>query len=161
MFGSGPNLSVLLGQPTSWWNWNYRIVRDDQTVAELDRRWFKEDGTLQIQNETYRIARQSTFSGAWELSQDGMVLVSATKPSALRRAFELRVGDVTYALEARSAWSRAFDLKHGQTVVGRFEPTGWLSRKMRIQLPANLSLAVQIFATWLVILLWRRAAQSS
>jgi len=28
---------MLYGQPTSWLNWNYRIERDGQTVAELDQ----------------------------------------------------------------------------------------------------------------------------
>ena len=40
-------------------------------------------------------------------------------------------------------------------------PRGLFSRKLTIDLPDELSLAVQVFMTWLVIILWRRAAKSS
>lgn len=152
---------MLHAEPASFWSWNYTVSRDGRPVAELSLAWLSEKGELDIEGATYQVARAGWASGAWTMSQDGVPLVSAEKPSALRRSFQVQLGEKTYRLDARSAFGRAFALYEGDHPIGTFEPRGFLSRKLDIHLPDELSLAVQVFMTWLVIILWRRAAQSS
>lgn len=152
---------MLVAEPETFWNWNYTISRDGQPMARLSLAMFSEKGELEIAGAAYQVSRAGWASGAWSMSQDGFELISAEKPSAFYRRFDVRVGEKAYTLQARSAVGRAFELLDGDRVIGTFEPVGWLSRKMHVNLPDDFSLAVQVFMTWLVIVLWRRAAQSS
>jgi len=151
---------MLEAAPDSFWSWNFTVRRAGLVVARLSLAAFSERGELDIDGAGYQVARAGWASGAWSMSTDGVPLVSAEKPSAFHRRFEVTVGDQAYTLQARSALGRAFELWAGDRVLGTFEPHGWLSRKLLVDLPDTFSLAVQVFMTWLVIVLWRRAAQS-
>ena len=54
---------------------------------------------------------------------------------------------------------RAFELKRGGDRVGSVAPTSALKRSARISLPGELSVPVQVFITWLVLVMWKRMEQ--
>jgi hypothetical protein len=124
--------------------------------------WIREGAEVTIGDVACKLYREGIFSGAFVLEAGGFPLVQAVKPSALLRSFDITYDEThRYTLRARTIIARTFDLLHDGQVVGTIYPDHAFTRKMTAELPEELPLAVQVFMIWLVILLWKRAAQSS
>ncbi|HSR43484.1 MAG TPA: hypothetical protein VLL48_14955 [Longimicrobiales bacterium] len=147
----------LRAVPTSFFSWDYRVFQGDEEVALVDLAWLRERAWVTVDGEEYRIEREGIARGRWFLRSGDRVLASAEKPSAFRRRFDVTVTDRRFTLEPGAPWSRRFVLRHGARERGFIEPEGLLTRKARIDLPADLSLPVRIFLSFLVLVLWKRA----
>ena len=151
---------MLRAEPKSWFSWDYTVYDDGAPVADLDLAWVREAGEVIIEGVACTLYRESLLSGAFILEAGGFPLARAEKPSVLFRTFEIAY-DGHYTLQARSAFGRTFVLREGDREIGSIYPDHIFSRKMTVDLPEALPLAVRVFITWLVILMWKRAAQSS
>jgi hypothetical protein len=58
-------------------------------------------------------------------------------------------------------FSRTFELHAGSTVVGSLSARGVFSRRMNVDLPETLPLAVRVFVVWLTVVLWKREAEAA
>ena len=153
---------MLRAEPKNWFSWDYPVYDDGAPVADLDLAWVREAGEVIIESVACTLYRESLLSGAFILEAGGFLLARAEKPSALFRTFEIAYDDRHhYTLQARSAFSRTFVLREGDRETGSIYPDHLFSRKMTVDLPEALPLAVRVFITWLVLLMWKRAAQSS
>lgn len=151
---------MLTAEPKSWLSWDFVILNDDEPLVEIDQAWFKEAGTVSINGVECRMYRESMM-GDFVLEAAGEPLVRADKPSAFYRAFDVTYDDRVFRLEAESALRRTFVLKEGDAVVGRIYPRSAFTRKATVDLPETLPIVVRVFMLWLVILLWKRAAEAS
>ena len=149
-------LAVWTLSPKSWSSWDFTVEDADGTLANIDVSWWREKAAVTIEGQPYRVYREGAMSGDFVLESGGDIIARATKPSAFRRAFELRHDGRTYTLRARGAFRRAFVLEHGSREVGSLVPTSWFGREASVTLPDSLSLPVKIFAIWLAILIWKR-----
>ena len=127
----------------------------------MSNRWTREAGSFQLVGESYSVGRRSLMGGDFFVEHIGRALATAEKPSAFLRRFVVTVEDETYELAARSAFHRGFVLRRRGQRVGSVEPNSLFSRSARTDLPQQLSLPVQIFMTWLVLVLWKRQRNSS
>ena len=153
---------MLRAEPKSWFSWDYTVYDNGAPVADLDLAWVREAGEVIIEGVACTLYRESLLSGAFILEAGGFPLARAEKPSVLFRTFEIAYDDRHhYTLQARSAFARTFVLCEGDREIGSIYPDHIFSRKMTVDLPEALPLAVRVFITWLVILMWKRAAQSS
>ena len=151
---------MLRAEPKSWFSWDYTVYDNGAPVADLDLAWVREAGEVIIEGVACTLYRENLLSGVFILEGGGFPLARAEKPSALFRTFEIAY-DGHYTLQARSAFARTFVLCEGDREIGSIYPDHLFSRKMTVDLPEALPLAVRVFITWLVILMWKRAAQSS
>lgn len=140
----------------------YAISRNGAPVGEIECAPMWERAAIAIGGTTYLAGREGKVTGKFYLQANGnRRLVSAEKPSALRRLFTVQAGGRTLTLKAASAFGRAFVLTEREIQVGSIAPLGWFTRKCRAELPDDLALEVQAFLIWLVILLWRRQEQAA
>lgn len=152
---------MLRAEPKSWLSWDYTVYDAGAPVAALDLAWVREAGTVVIDGIACTLYREGLF-GAFILEAGGFPLVRAEKPSVLSRTFEITCDDApSYTLQARSLFGRTFELHQDGERVGSIYPDHAFSRKMTVDLPEALPLAVRVFITWLVILMWKRAAQAA
>ncbi len=151
---------MLTAIPKSWFSWGYELFDGARPVALLDLACMREKGELLIRDRTYEIGREGLLSGAFFLRKRGVDIATATKPSALRRSFDVYHGQERYTLESATAFKRKFVLREGQRIVGSVRPKSWVSRKAVVDLPEHIPMEVQVFITWLVIILWRRDQSS-
>ncbi len=152
---------MLRATPKNIFSWDYTVYDDDTPVSELDLAWVREAGDVLIGDIPCRLYREGLFSGAFILEAGGFPLVRAVKPSVLLRTFEIDYEGHPYTLKARSAFSRTFTLHQDDQPVGEIAPEHLFSRKMTVDLPEAMPLAVRVFVVWLVVLMWKRAASSS
>jgi hypothetical protein len=135
----------------------YEIIRDDAPAdaIECSRMW--ERATITIGGANYAATREGRMSGAFYLERNSIRIARAEKLSASRRRFTIEVGARTLILQAASAFGRSFILTEHDVQIGGIAPLNWWARRWRAEFPVDLSLEVQAFLIWLVIILWRRA----
>jgi hypothetical protein len=152
---------MLKAKPSSLFSWAYDLYEDEKLIAQMGMSWFKEGGRFVWEGGEYQLSREGLWSGSFLLQLDGRTLAEATKVSPFFRCFDVRVGERTLMLKAASVFTREFHLIANDTLVGSVAPDGFFSRQCTISFPDDLPRPVQVFLFWLVILMWRRAAQSS
>lgn len=150
---------MLLAIPQFFF-WSYTVHSDVATVASVDMFWLRERASALIGIQPYTFARQSMLQGTFEMTQGDHVLGQAQKQSVFTRAFHVQVEGRDFHLSAVSIWRREFALYEHGIQIGRIYPKWWIGRTAIIDLPDNLSLPTQMFLFWLVVVLWRRAANS-
>ncbi len=136
------------------------MKRNGETVADIDMSWFRERAEVVIEDQIYVFARESMLQGTFALRQSDQVLASARKTSVFMRAFDVETEGRQLTLSAVSVWRREFGLYHDGIQIGCIYPRSWLGRTAVIDLPEELTLPTQVFLFWLVLVLWRRAANS-
>ena len=148
---------MLQIRPMRWFSWDFAVERNGREVAELDISWWRERGALTIAGQTYAIAREGLIAGDFRMTApDHSVVATASKPSVLRRRFDIVYRGHTVVLEARSAWRRTMDVLLDGRAVGAITPAGAWTRRASAELPDALPLPVQVFVVWLAVLLWKR-----
>ena len=151
---------MLRAEPNSAFSWDFTIYDDGAPVAEIDLAWIREAGDVVIDDVPCQLYRDGLL-GEFMLEAGGFTLVRAVKVSVFLREFEIAYDNVLYTLKAQSAFVRTFELLQDDKRLGVIEPDHMFTRKLTADLPETLPLAVRVFIIWLVIVLWKRAAQSS
>ncbi len=150
---------MLRAEPHSLFSWDLTLYEDGVPIAEIDLAWIREAGEMIIADVPCTMYREEMF-GAFVLESGGFPLVRAVKPSAFFREFEVTYDEQLLRLKARSVFGRTFDLFQGDERLGEIKPDNVFTRKMTVDLPEAMPLAVQVFIVWLVVLMWKRAASS-
>jgi hypothetical protein len=84
----------------------------------------------------------------------------ATKTSAFRRSYEVVAENRRLDLAPTGFARRAYQLRHGDIVIGGMAPDGFFRRSADVAFPGDLHLATRIFLAFLVLVQWRRTARS-
>lgn len=147
--------------PKNVFSWNFSIWQGDRRIGELDFAWLRERGRLQIADTVFQLNRQGLWSGDFTLEHDGAVLARANKPNPFRRYFDLEFEGRAFVLKAFAPITRSFGLYQGDTPIGTIQPDYWLLWKTTIDLPDEIPVPVQLFAFWLVVLMWRRQSKQA
>ncbi len=153
---------MLRAAPHGIFSWDFTVYdAAGSPVAEIDMAAFREKAEVMIGEVACRVYREGWMSGPFVLESGGHVLMRAVKPSAFRRSFDLAYDDCRYTLRARSAFGRTFVLLEEERLLGTVAPDHAFTRKLTAELPEAMPLAVRVFILWLVILLWKRAAEAA
>lgn len=151
---------MLKAVPVSWFSWNYEVVDEGGTpVAKLGIAPFRTRGSIEAEGFEYRVERQG-LGGEFLLEKSGVLEARAEKPRAFFRSFDIQSGGRSFVLKARYTMRREFVLTENGIDLGTIAPEGAFTRRARIDLPDHLPLPLRLFAAWLTIFLWKRAAQN-
>jgi hypothetical protein len=149
--------AMLRAVPHGIFSWDFTIFRQETAIADIDMSMWRERAELRIAEQIYSVYRESRLKGTFVLRTGDLVLARAQK--GFTRTFDIDVEGRHMELKAFSFWTREFGLFENNALIGRIGPSGWLGRKAIIGLPGSMSLPVQVFFFWLVLILWCRAAQ--
>lgn len=124
--------------------------------------WFGEEGSVTVAGVHFAVKKHGMLSGHWTLRYEGEETISAKKCSAFTRTFELDAPGGPLLLRAESPLTRCFRLERGEETIATIRPDHPLTRRATIQVLSPDWDAPEIFfAFWLVVLMWRRAAQNN
>ena len=152
---------MLTCLPQSICSWNFRIHGASAGPAELEFSWFSEQGHIRLGGHEFEIHKHGPLSGRWSLMHHGTTVASAHKPSAFTRTFQISGPSGEITLQASSAMTRCFELWSGGRAIGSIRPAHALARRSTIDCPPGVPEFVQLFAFWLAVLTWRRAATNN
>ncbi|HEX5761302.1 MAG TPA: hypothetical protein VF121_19115 [Thermoanaerobaculia bacterium] len=147
---------MLEARPISFFSQDFGIEAGGQQIALLDVSCWKEAGEISIQGQPYRLYRERLMSGAFVLEGEGQPVARAIKPSPFRSQFDLELDSDRYTLQRDSAFGRSFSVFQDRAVVGSIRPAGAFTRRSILDLPSDWSIPIQVFAFWLVLVIWNR-----
>ena len=152
-------LTCLPKSPCSWSFW----VRndDDEVAAEVHFNVLTEQGQIIVGPNGYSVVKHGWLSGHWSLDHDGQAIVNATKNNPFARSFELSNDSAQWTLRAQSLFTRCFDLSEAGSPRGTIYPKHPFTRRSVIDCDSAVPTLIQLFAFWLVVLTWRRAANNN
>ena len=147
--------------PRRWYSWDYTVMRGDRTVAVLDLAAWRERAEIVVGDVTHRVFRERAMSGDFIIEGSGREMARATKPSAFRDTMIVHYGGHDYTLRKPSVWRRRFVLMDGERQIGSIAPDSAWSRQATTDLPHDWPVPIQAFVICLVIILWKRDAESA
>lgn len=152
--------NVLEITPRSWLSWKFDVVEDGTVIAQLEMSSWRERGEIVLHDVAFELYRDG-MTGPFVLESNDVIYASAVKESVLRNSFAIELADRTFRLQKKSAFSRTFVLLEDGVEIGRMNPMKSLSRKAQATFPEGVPLGVQVFLVWLVLIVWKRASDSS
>jgi hypothetical protein len=152
---------MLEAVPQRLFSWDFAITQNARPIAVIDMSWFRERAEVRVGNKVFEVRRDSLVHGTFALHGGDELLATAQKESALVRAFRVDVAGRLLDLKAVSFWRRDFELVDHGALIGRVSSSSWLGRGAKIDFPDDLSIPVQVFMFWLVVVIWRRAAAAA
>jgi len=147
--------------PKSWLSWNFSVLEESHSVADIDISWWREKGVLTVEGTSYEVYREGLMSSDFILESTGSVLARAQKLSAFRRCFLIEHAGKRYTLCAESAFRRIFVLLLDDKAVGSIRPEGCFTRRATADLPQDMLLPIKIFTVWLAVILWKRESDAA
>lgn len=147
--------------PRSLCSWNFDLSGQSHR-GSIDLEWVGEQGTITADETRFRVAKHGLMSGRWSLNHDDAEVVTAQKQSVFTRSFEIDAPDGELFLHAESALTRSFVLERAGATIATIRPDHPFTRRAKIEvLTPEWDSPTIFFSFWLVVLMWRRAAQSS
>lgn len=152
---------VIRCLPQSICSWDF-LLDGEGHRALLEFNWLSEQGVIRIDGERFDVRKHGAFSGHWTLEHPRLGVVSAQKATPFTRTFEVQDAGRDLVLRADSPFGRSFSVERGRDVIARIAPDHPFTRRATIQfLTEKWDFAMMSFLFWLVVLTWRRAAQSN
>jgi len=157
-------MAQILAKPTNLLLSRYDLY-GPRFVLTLDMSllWFIEVGRFEWDRVHYTLARESFWSGDFLLRANGQTLASATKPSFWLRKLIVRIDQRELVIKTPFFITRRFVVLENDSVIGQIARKGFialkgffLSYRWTIDLPDYLSVPVQVFIFWLIVLMWMR-----
>jgi hypothetical protein len=145
-------------RPTEKFSWSFNISQDGAPLGVLELTRFASKGSFTLGNEKYEVARER-FMGPFLLKHGDRIAARAEREGLLAAKYDIVAEDRQLLL--RSKWFRKAELLHGDVVAARLERPNILSRTVRIEVINNISTPVIVFASAIMILLWRRRSRSN
>jgi hypothetical protein len=153
-------MARILARPRHVFSWDFDLFLDREFLAGFDMSWLREGGHFTYGDKEYHLSREGLWSGDFLLISDQEALVRAAKSAFVRR-FIVQTGDREFLLEPASVFTWSFRLVENGVVVGYVLPNHLFTRACTLEFPDDLPVPVQVFLFWLVVLMWRRAADAA
>lgn len=152
---------MLTCTPKSICSWNFQIYGTTPRPADVTFNFMTEQGSISLGRMEFSVRKHGWLSGHWSLEHGGAAYADARKPSALFRAFEISCGPAQHTVKAQSTFTRCFNILTNNRVVGTIQPVHAFTRRAVIECDASVPETTQLFAFWLAVLTWKRAADSN
>lgn len=129
----------------------------DECRAELEFDYIVEQGTIKIDQNTFKVNKHGPLSGHWTLEIEGRVEASAKKSNIFTRSFEIQDSAADLSLRAISPFGRSFCIEEAGLEIATISPDLPFTSRITIQLGAKpMEVTTIAFCFWLVVLMWRR-----
>lgn len=147
--------------PKSLCSWDFHATGLSNGTASVEYNWASEQGRILMAHASYEVRKMGIFSGHWTLEQDASVVAEAHKPSPMFRSFEVTGCSDHLTVRAESPVSRVFEIEAGKRVIGQVRPDHAFTKHSTVECPDSVPEHIQLFAFWLAVLTWKRAANNN
>jgi hypothetical protein len=147
--------------PINWISRTYHIEDKGTGVGTLAFGWWSGHGAIEHDRRRLTVQRERFWNPQYHLMDGSKRLATARSLGAFRRGFHVAHGDEELVLLPPSVLSRSFHLMQRGRSLGQIRALGMFSRQAAIELDAELAPELRLFAAWLVLLSWHRAAAAA
>jgi len=148
-------------KPKGICSWDFYLDGDGHH-ATLEFNWAGEQGSITADGLRFEVQRHGGFRGRWTLDDAGRETASAQQATTIIPTFEINDDNDSHVLCAECAFGRSFRLERSGDVIATVCTDHAFTRRATIDVRGQkLEFTIVSFAFWLVVLTWRRAANSS
>lgn len=147
-------------RPAGWAARKYEVSQDDTLVTTIKMSAWRERLEFTIADQRFEFVRDG-WKGPHVLRHQGMPVARLKRPSFWRTEYWLEYQGRNYLLKSPSFWKSHFELYVGSMSVGSVRRVKWNSRDVAVQLPDELSMAVQVIVAMMVVMIWRRQSAAA
>ena len=152
---------MLTCLPQSICSWDYRVPDAPGGGAELYFNHWTDQGRIVVGREEFEVRKGGLFSDRWTLEHGGRGIAETARPNVFFRRFEIEINGLQFTLKAVSPLASGFEILQGDRRLGAIDRVHIFTRRATIECEPEAPELVQLFAFWLVALLWRRQSQHS
>ena len=154
-------MAVLQAEPTSWASFGARILDGERQLTELRITAFKGRGSFELDGDLFEIQPHGFIGSNATLKKGGSVIARVTKPSFLKRRFEISSAGHHLRLESTGWLGKDYLLYLGSQEVGRIRREGFTGRKLRLEFPDEVPVFVQVLLAYVVLSQAKREAAAA
>jgi len=154
-------VATLQAEPLSWMRYHYSIRRNDEEITRLRITLFRNRGDFDLDGERFLLNPRGLLGREVEMIRGGSVMARASRPSLLWRRFDVSSAGHHLALESRSWTGRKYVLLLGNQEVGQVTREGWMGKKMEVDFPDDVPVALQVLLVYLVACQAKREAAAA
>lgn len=154
-------MAVLYAEPLGWTSFGVRILSGDEELTQLMVSAFKRKGSFELDGEAFTIEPEGFFRSNAVLKKGSSTLAKVTKPSFLRRRFEISSAGHRLVLESRGWTGREYVLLLGSQEVGRVKREGLSGRKLLLEFPDDVPMFLQVLLAYVVVSQAKREAAAA
>ena len=144
----------LSAKPKGVFSWDFEVFAAGRKLVTIDMAWFRQRGRFVLNLKDFEVYRESWCGGDFVLHSDDRIIARASM--GLSRRFTVNIDGRQFVLQAAGLFTRQFRLHENGRPLGHVTPMHPLTRACKISMPNDLTPPVQIFLTWLVLLMWKR-----
>lgn len=147
--------------PRGFCSWNFELSWAEHR-GSLDLNVMGEQGSITVDGTQFEVCKHGVLSGHWTLRHGGEEVAEAQKSSAFTRTFQIDSPEGSLILQAESPLTRCFILRRSEETIATMRPDHPFTRRAKITISAqDWEFPTICFSFWLVVQMWRRAANSN
>jgi len=143
--------------PRAWYSSDYRILSEGVQLTCLKFESGPERSIFTLAGNIYLARKEKWNSSNFFLYLEKTQIIRAEKPNWLSKTISFEHQNRLYTL---NSGFNGFTLNSFGIEVGSIKKPRWFSRAAVASLPEEFPLPVSIFTIWLVLLMWKRDADS-
>ncbi len=144
-------MAILEAEPTGWGSWTARIPTDGAPLTALGISLWRSRGSFELDGQAFSIDPSGFFLQNAALKRGGTTIARAEKPSILQRRYLITSAGHRMTLESRSWSGRKYVLLLGGKEVGWVRREGMTGRKVLLDFPEEVPMALRVFLLYLVL----------
>jgi hypothetical protein len=144
--------------PVGWLARSDLVEESGRTIGTLECGSWSECGALVLDGQRLSIRREGYWNPTFHLLEKQATLATVRPAGAFRCGYCLVWGDEEFRVDRSSTFGRSFAVTRRGQFLGQIRAIGWFSRRVQIEIAEELPRELRLFALWLVLLAWRRAA---
>ena len=148
-------------EPKGMFSWNFDLEGEGHDGVLEFNMLGEGEGRIEVDRKQFEIEKHGLIKPKWSLTYKGETLATAQKSNAFTRTFEILIDDEPLLVRARSGFGRRFALEQSGELLASFAPANAFTRRATIRPEGpGADFLTLAFSFWLVVLNWRRAANS-
>jgi hypothetical protein len=144
-----------------WLARSFRVEDRGRAVGSIEFGTFGERGALELDGRRLAVRREGFWHPRFVLSDGRAELATGQSAGAFRRGFRIVHAGEEYRLDPSSFFGRSYALSRRGRCLGTVRALGLFWRRAQIEIDEELSTELRLFAFWLAVLAWRRAAATA
>lgn len=151
-------MATLEAEPAGWTSWNARITSDGEEITELAVSVWRSQGSFRLDGLDYTVEPKGFWLTHAVLRVGPTIIARAERLAPLGRSWIIHAAGRRLVLESRTWTGREFGLRVGEKEIGKVTREGVTGRRMRLEFPDDLPVALQVFLAYLVLVQIKREA---
>jgi len=135
---------------------NFRVPEAGN--AEVTFTSFGRGGAIRLGAMEYLVSEEGLLKPTWHLSLNGQSVATLRRPTVFKNVHELESSNGILQIVRPDRLQQRYEFRRGEAVVGTIVKVHPFTRRTIIECQPDVPVVDQLFAFWLLAILWRESS---